>query len=320
MLDQAVRLGRVGMYDAPAAEPPWSVANYPPLFPLLNSLWAQLVGPAYWYGRLTSALSALAAALFAGLIVLAITRARLAAGVTALLLLAIPYVGYWAGFARIDTLALMLSLAGLWCVVRRPNSTVGLGAAVILLAAAGFTRQTYLLAAPLASVVWLWPTGRRRALGFAGALLATVLVTGLAVNLATAGGFWFDVVTANVNEYSLDNLIWYVVDLGKRVPILLAVLVAYAVIAIRDRPASARLMLPYGLAAVAIAATAGKDGSSLNYLLELSAALALAADPAGGPGVWSPTSAGDADRRPGPGRLAPAHPAPVLRHHHRADR
>ena len=36
-------------------------------------------------------------------------------------------------------------------------------------------------------------------------------------------------------------------------------------------------MLPYALAAVAIAATAGKDGSSLNYLLELSAALALAA-------------------------------------------
>ena len=237
LLDQAVRLGRgLGIYIIPAAEPPWSVANYPPLFPLLNSLWAQLFGPAYWYGRLTSSLSALAAGLFAGLIVLAITRARLAAGITALLLLAIPYVGYWAGFARIDTLSLMLSLAGLWCVVRRPTSTVGLGAAVILLAAAGFTRQTYLLAGPLAAVIWLWPTGRRRALGFAGALLATVLADRPCDEPRDSGGFWFDVVTANVNEYSLDNLTWYIVDVGRRVPILLAVLVAYAVIALRDRP------------------------------------------------------------------------------------
>ncbi len=60
-------------------------------------------------------------------------------------------------------------------------------------------------------------------------------------------------------EYSLDNLTWYVVDLGKRVPILLVVLLAYAVIAVRNRPLSARLMLPYGLAALVIAATAGKS-------------------------------------------------------------
>jgi hypothetical protein len=61
------------------------------------------------------------------------------------------------------------------------------------------------------------------------------------------------------------------------VPILLVVLLAYAVIAVRNRPLSARLMLPYGLAALVIAATAGKSGSSLNYLLELSTAMALAA-------------------------------------------
>ena len=278
LLDQAIRLGHgLAIYEVPASEPPWLVGNYPPLFPLLNSLLAQLFGPAYWYGRMISALGAVGAALFAGLIVQAITRARLAASVSALLLLAIPYVGFWGGLGRIDTPALMLSLAGLWCVVHRPTTTVGLGAAVILLAAAGFTRQTYLLAAPLAAVVWIWPVSRRRALAFSGALAATVVLTGLAIDLATAGSFWFDVVTTNVNEYFLDNLTWYVVDLGKRVPILLAVLIAYAVIAVRDRPPSARLMVPYGLAAVAIAATAGKSGSSLNYLLEFSTALALAA-------------------------------------------
>ncbi len=278
LLDQALRIGHgLGIYRVPGSEPPWLVGNYPPLYPLLNSLWVRLAGAAYWYGRVTSALGAVGAALFAGLIVQAITRVRLAAIVTGLLLLAIPYVGYWAGLGRIDTLALMLSLAGLWCVVRWPTSTIGLGSAVVLLTAAVYTRQTYLLAAPLASIVWIWSHSRRRALVFGGALATLGVLIGVAANLATAGAFWFDLVTANINDYSLENLSWYVVDLGKRVPILIIGLVAYAGIAVRDRPPSARLLVPYGLAALMVAGTAGKSGSSLNYLLELSTTMALAA-------------------------------------------
>ena len=54
LLDQAIRLGHgLAIYEVPASEPPWLVGNYPPLFPLLNSLLAQLFGPAYWCGRMT---------------------------------------------------------------------------------------------------------------------------------------------------------------------------------------------------------------------------------------------------------------------------
>lgn len=278
LLDQAVRLAhRDGIYGVPGADPPWTISNYPPVFPLLDSLGVLAFGPAYWYGRLISAVAALGSAALAGLLVHTITRDRVAAVVTALLVPVIPFVGYWAGLGRVDLLALLLSLAGLWCVVWRPRSTKALALAVILMAAAGLTRQTYLLTAPLTAVCWLWTFGRRRALGFATAMVIVVGVVGAVLDLVTDGGLWFNLVTANVNEFYLSNLTWYVVDLGQRVPILLLLLVGYVIVAARARPASLRLVLPYLAGSLVIGFTAGKSGSSLNYLLELSVALALAA-------------------------------------------
>jgi len=109
LLDQAVRLARgTGIYAIPGHEPPWTIGNYPPLFPLLNAGLVELFGPAYWYGRLLSALGALAAATFAGLLVHTLTRDRTPALLTGLLMPVVPYLGYWAGLARIDTVALAL--------------------------------------------------------------------------------------------------------------------------------------------------------------------------------------------------------------------
>lgn len=278
LLDQAVRLARgTGIYAIPGPEPPWTIGNYPPLFALLNAGLVELFGPAYWYGRLLSALGALTAATFAGLLVHTLTRDRAAALVTGLLMPVVPYLGYWAGLARIDTVALALSLAGLWCAVRGPSSSRWLVLSAGLLVAAVFTRQTYLLAAPLAAVVWLWPYGRRRAIVFAGGVAVMVIVIGAALDLATRGGFWFNVVTANVNAYDLDLLLWVVHDVVGRLPFLLLTAVGYAVVAARDRLPSARLLLPYAVGATVVAATAGKVGSNLNYLLELSTALCLSA-------------------------------------------
>jgi len=48
------------------------------------------------------------------------------------------------------------------------------------------------------------------------------------------------------------------------------------VIAVRHRQESAQFLLPYALGAFAVMLTAGKVGSSVNYLLELGTALSLA--------------------------------------------
>lgn len=264
------------VYLIPGAESPWTIVNYPPVYPLANAAVSVLAGPAYWYGRLISMVGAVLSAVFAGLIVGRVTRDRSAALVTALLMPVIPYLGAWAALARVDALALGLSLAGLWCVVRQPTSNRWLIAAVVLLTAAAYTRQTYLLVAPVAAFCWLWPDGRRRALGFAAALAGSVLVLGLALNLATAGGFWFNVVTANVNAFDWTLLTAYLTDIGSHVPVLVLLLVAGGIVGIRRQQQSTRLLIPYALSALVIVLTSGKEGSNVNYLLEFGTALCLA--------------------------------------------
>ena len=171
LLDQTMRLGRLeSMYRANPTSPPYTVSNYPPLYPLVLSPLGRLWGPAFWYGRLLSWLSTVAGGIFVGLILHAMTRDRLAAVIGGLSLLAYPPVSYWSSLYRVDALALALSLGGVYVTVRRPGGRLTVPAAALLLTAAIYTRQSYGLAAPLAACLWLGQAiSWRRGLALAGA-------------------------------------------------------------------------------------------------------------------------------------------------------
>lgn len=278
LVDQAVRLAAgETIYQPDLTREPYTVSNYPPLYVATLAAFVPFAGPAFWPGRLVSALSIWAAALFLGLIVHTTTRDRVAAVIAGLSLAAWPYVVLWSTLARIDNLALALSLGGLWVLVRWPKTTWGLLIGGFLLVAAIYTRQSYALAAPLAAFVWLWSeAGWRRAFGLAawvGGLSAALFAV---LYAATGGGFFLHIVTANVNAYSIDTvrhwadqvwqLGWPMITLG----------VASLILIRRWNPAYA-LAAPYLLGATASAATIGKIGSNANYLLELLAALSLTA-------------------------------------------
>ena len=276
LLDQAVRLAHgQSIYRVPGAEPPWTVSNYPPLYPALEAGLAAVFGPAYWYGRLIAVLSLAGSAVLVGAIVQRLTADRFAAVVAGLLLPASAYAGYWAALARIDNLALLLSLAGLWCLLRF-DRLGALFAAIGLLAAAVYTRQTYGLTAPLTAFVWLLGHSRQRAFGLLAGLAALVAVTGVVLNGVTDGGFWFNVVTANVNEFRWAGVLYYVQTVPVQIPVLLLAAVAYAVVAIRHRLASGRVIGPYLVAGTLLVLTAGKIGSASNYLIEFATGLCLA--------------------------------------------
>lgn len=277
LLDQAVRLASGGsIYRIPGAASPWTVSNYPPVYPAVEAALSAIFGPAYWYGRLLSVLSLVGSAMLVGAIVHHLTRDRFAAVVAALLLPALPYDGYWAAFARVDNLALFLSLAGLWCVLRWPVRNSALVAAIVLLALAGYTRQTYLLAAPLTAFVWLLGQHRGRALALVGGEAVVVATAGLILNTITQGGFWFNIVTANVNEFRWEGALFYLVNVPQQIPVLLLAAGAYAVVAVRERLPSARFVGPYLTAGTLLILTAGKIGSSVNYLMEFGVAVCLA--------------------------------------------
>ena len=279
LLDQAARLASFeNIYRADLAAPPYTVSNYPPLFPLLQAPLTTAFGPAFWYGRALAALAALAAALFVGLTLHALTRDAVAAAVGGLTLLAFPYILHWSAFNRVDSLALGLSCAALYTVARWPHRRAGLVAAALLLTAAIYTRQSYALAAPLAAFVWLLrESPRRRAFELAAITAGASLAALLALQLITAGGFFFNIVTANVNPFSRNNVRFRAEELRDHALPLLVSAGAFVVLGGWRRPPLWWLVSPYLLGGTLSALTVGKTGSSVNYLFELCAALSLAA-------------------------------------------
>ncbi|MGC8838831.1 MAG: hypothetical protein ACP5UM_10490 [Anaerolineae bacterium] len=279
ILDQVMRLARFQtIYRPDLSRPPYVVTNYPPLYHLLQVPAAWAFGPAFWYGRALSLLGALGAAASAGWVVHTLTRDRLASVTAGCTLLAIPYVLTWAPLCRVDSLALGLSLSALALTVRWPRarwSVVGTG---LLLLAAVYTRQSYGLAAPLAAFAWFWGQGlRRRALALAGLVGGGGLALFGLLNLLTGGGFFFHLVVANVNAFQVETLLLFVRRVAATLPVLLALGALFGLVGAGFRPPSWWLVAPYTLGGLATALTIGKIGSNVNYLLELSAALALVA-------------------------------------------
>ncbi|HEY0739498.1 MAG TPA: ABC transporter permease subunit, partial [Herpetosiphonaceae bacterium] len=277
LLDQALRLAHgENIYRSASGAPPWTIANYPPLYMLLQAPLTRIFGAAYWYGRLISWLSTIAAALFVGLIVRTLTGDRLAALVSGLVLLVIPYVSFWSALARIDALALALSLSGLYLVVRWPERHLVIAGGALLLTAAVYTRQSYGLAAPLAAFVWLLWERPRAAWTLAAGIGGLSAILFALLQWLTQGGFWFNIVTANLNDYQWPLLRQYLLELIDLLPALVIGGAAFVLLAGWFRLRSWRVIAPYWIGAAVSALTIGKIGSNVNYLLELSAALSLA--------------------------------------------
>lgn len=280
LIDQAMRLASgQSIYRADISTPPYVISNYPPLYVLVLAGSVKLFGPAFSFivGRVVSMLSAWVSALCIAFIVNTATRDRFAALSAGLIFLAFPFVVYWSPLARIDLFALALSLSALTLVVARPiASKRRMIAAALLLVGAIFTRQSYALAAPLAAFVWLWVHDRRRALSLAAMVGLSTLLLFMLFNWSTHGGFYFNIVTANVNEFDFERLRSHLRQFREAafIPLFFGGL---SVLLIRPLHPLWPLTTAYLFGAALSALTIGKIGSNINYFLELCAAVSLAA-------------------------------------------
>lgn len=276
LLDQVMRLLQgENIYRNTFAEPPYTISNYPPLFLLAQVPFAKVFGPAFWYGRAISILGALLAALFIGLTLYTLTGDWIASVIGGVLLLAYPYTQYWSVLNRIDLLALMFSWAGIFAAVRWHERRWGIPLAAILFIAAVFTRQTYALAGPAGVFAWLLLQRRfRQALTLAALTGGIGLALFLLVNGLTRGGFYLNIVAANVNPFYWQTVNRNMVEILTN-SFLLLFIVGIFLIAERtgDHTRTWPLVLPYVIAGTLSAITVGKDGSNVNYMLEMTAAL-----------------------------------------------
>lgn len=283
ILDQVVHLAHFqSIYANTAATsvPPYTIANYPPLYHLVQVPFVWIFGPAFWYGRVISLLGVLAGGIFIALILYTLTKDWIAAAIGGLTTLCMPQVVSWAPNVRVDQMAFGLSLAGLFCIARWPKKRGGLAAAAALLVAAAYTKQSYALSAPLAAFVWL--LGQRQlkhAFTLAGIVFtAGALIFGL-LTLVTRGGFFFNIVTANVNRFYWQTVRDTFNNLYTRLPLVLYGCGLFILSGVwgKIRPRGWALVSAYLAGAVLQTITIGKTGSSINYLYELSAAFGLVA-------------------------------------------
>ena len=286
LIDQAVRLSSgENIYRPDISTPPYTIANYPPLYVISLIPFLNWFDSPFHMARVVSVIATLLSGSFISLIIYTLSKNRYAALVAAILFFASPYVVQWSVRARIDSLALAFATGALFVLVRWPKERWSWPIGGLLLVAAIYTRQSYALAAPLAGFVWLWTQDKRRA--FLLALLVGGLGIGLffLINTLTNGGFYYNIVTANVNAFAWERLRENLAQLWRDNYIILVLSLLFLFIGWRTQK-SWPILSFFLVGATLSALTVGKIGSNVNYFLELTVALALVG---GALVVWSET-------------------------------
>ena len=207
LLDQALHLARGETIYPTLTQAPYTVGNYPPLFPLVYSLIHRDAEARYDslpLGRTIVQIATHGGALMIFLIAALRTRRLLPALLGPLLFLGTFEIYQWSAYVRVDLPALALTLAGLLAFAQI-RGRWGAALAGVLFCAAVYTRQTAVIA-PAACALVLLANDRRRLAW----LLTPPLLLGLgilaALQIETRGEFWRHVVTYNANTLDWGRL------------------------------------------------------------------------------------------------------------------
>lgn len=276
--------------------PPYQMANYTPLYSVLNGLFVRYFGVQFQSGR---AIAWVCGLLFcAGLAWLAWREGRtlLAPLVTVLLWFSSHYVWNWTALGREDELAMVCSLAGLVVIyegIARPQARANLGAAErskVALRRAGsitsvwlatglflgaiYTRQTTVEAAT-ACAIYLLVRRPRLGLAFIAVFALSGTLIFVLINAATHGAFYLNIVTGNVNVFHWSRVMSLGHEFWKYYQAAAVLAGFYAVTQLLAR--RQQLVVLWLLVTFVVAITAGKDGAASNYLLLPWGATSLAA-------------------------------------------
>lgn len=287
VLNQAVRLAHGETLYNDYNRYPFVVSNYPPMFILLGGLGVKLFGISFAFGRSLSFAFMLGVGIMMAML-LRRSGLRLAPALGApALLLSTTFVTMWSGFMRVDSLALLWGMAGLYFVLRGGRWLI---VAMLMMVAASYTKQS-MIAGLAAAAVYLWWTGRRRDAvlfvaswaGLGAAIFAVLQVT-------SHGWFYRHMITANANPWDLLRALTLISVVVKDWPATVALALGTAAFLVisprraRMQPvppltaAGEQLFLAYLAFAAISSLTAGKAGATVNYMIEpLAAALLLGA-------------------------------------------
>lgn len=253
----AARLARDGVAYLDPDPERFVAANYPPLYFHLASIADPFVS-----GRIASIAATLAVA--AMVFVTARSAGRLAAAALAVGWLALAPVMIWGAALKPDLVALGLTALAVVLLDRRRELAPIAGFALVF---AALAKPTALLPA-VALFAWLvWSDRATLTRCVFGAAVA-VVAAAVTVYLDSVPDVWRHVVAWNALTWSLDQAVSIAV-IG-----VVVIGVPLAIAALTRAFSGARAA--YLAGALAIVVLGGREGATLNYLLDLTAATALA--------------------------------------------
>ncbi|TSC59720.1 MAG: hypothetical protein LiPW15_740 [Parcubacteria group bacterium LiPW_15] len=264
VLNLAKNLMDKGTYFFDINHPPFIHGVYPPIFPLLISL-AWHSAPPLLFGRLLSFVAALASAF----VLYKLLRGKIAAEPSAQL--AIIFLTSWfmisfAPILRIDTLAVFLSLVGIYCFLNL-GSRFWISGPIFILAF--YTKQTAIIA-PIAVLLCLAAGQNWKKLGvFSASYLLPLAVSFFTINAATAGQFALHLFTYNNIALNWTH-IW-----GGYAAFSLSCLPLFALLVLNSGKKELSFFHIYFFLSFLSLFSFAKPGASSNYFIEPLAALIL---------------------------------------------
>ena len=252
----AARLARDGIAYLDADPTRFVAANYPPLYFHLAS-----IGDPFVSGRAASIAATLAVA--AMVFVSARSGGRLAAAALAAGWLALAPVMVWGPALKPDLVALALTAIAVVLLDRRRDLAAIAGFALVF---AAFAKPTALL--PSAAIVaWLAWSDRATLVRVGFGAAVAVVAAAVTVYLDSVPDVWRHVVTWNALSWSIDQAISVAV-IG-----VIVIGVPLGIAALTRGFNGARAA--YLAGALAIVVLGGREGATINYLLDLTVAMML---------------------------------------------
>jgi hypothetical protein len=244
---------------------PFYASNYPPLFHLMMIPLFPLVGKTLLAGRLISFAATLVIGATVSAVVWRKTRLAGVATLCGLMVFASNYIYHIGPLSRLHLIMVMFELLAIVFIAEADEARHGtrnLVIGLVMLTAAGWTKQMA-LATVLAAFLYLLIRSPRRAL-ISGAIFAAVNAgLFLAVNVATRGQWYVNIIQANVNAYDFAQA-WFLYQQWFRlhwvIILLAAAFVVYETVARRWS-----VYAIWFVVAVLDSALAGKWGAGESY-------------------------------------------------------
>jgi hypothetical protein len=244
---------------------PFIPVVYPPVFPVICAALSKIFGLKFMIGRSLSFASALLSCLFIYLIVVRSARKYIAI-ISSILFLSSPYIVVWSLLYRVDTMAFLFSLVGMYIVLKFEDSRF-IFLSIVFFLLSVFTKQSF-VSAPLAAFIYLLTKNSRTAVQFFALFVVSGILIFAILNDITHGQFYIHTVTHQSHiDFSLRRTFLMFKEFFLFHEFLLTFAFSYALYALSSKKSS--LFVFYFVIALITSIAAGKTGSGINYFIEL---------------------------------------------------